>query len=125
MVLEALLAAVDAETLRSKGIDAYLEKGVKLDPAIKTMVLIERLPVPTTVKQSNRLLLCQCALSMSTVPQTLDLLSPLRMEFLPLSESEVSVPTEELQESETVEQMYQFLTEHLVKQVPVVQAQAA
>ena len=128
-VLESLLRAVDRNTLKLTGIDAYLEDDVPLDPHFKLLILIERMPVPKTSRQWEQLLRCQQVLSLPVVAKAEDLLTPLTMTCLPFSEPVTSVQTENQPDKNSAEVEFEHrLERHLdlmIESAFVVQAQAA
>lgn len=80
VALEAYLAAVDTETLQRKGLDAYVQRETSLDPELKLLVLIERLPHPRTPQEHmrRRLLLDELVTLRRTSAH--EFLSPLTLE---------------------------------------------
>ena len=125
LVLEELLKAVDPETLQNKGIDAYLERGVPLDPEFKVLILIERMAVPETPEEWNRLHRCRRAMSIKAVPRTGELLSSFNSQFLAFSEPEVTVEATEYEEIEGVDLLCELINRFVGKPARVVQSQAA
>lgn len=125
LILEQLLQAVDAETLQNKGLDAYLGRDVPLDPGFKVLILIERMAVPETPEEWDRFHRCQRAMSIAAVPESGDLLSPFKTEFLAFSEPDASVDAAEYEEIEGVDLLCELINRYAVKPVRVVQSQAA
>ena len=125
LVLEELLKAVDPETLHNKGIDAYLERDVPLDPAFKVLILIERMSAPETPEQWDRFHRCRRAMSIAAVPQSGDLLSPFKPEFLAFIEPDVTVKATGQDEFEDVDFLCEVISRYVNKLTHVVQSQAA
>ena len=124
IALDHLLPAVDHETLRIKGIDAYVIPSVPLDPAFKLLIAIERMPTPTTPKQWDTFRRYQRALALAQVPTGCVLLTPLEMNFLPSRELDVARPVREIESIESeFEQVCELLNDFSGKKEEIVQSQ--
>lgn len=89
--LEFVLSAVSVEVLRVQGLDAYWQSGTPIDVDLKLLVLIERLPLPTTrAELISWLEIQEELLSLRSLPSE-DLLTPLQLEMHPFGEPEVAV----------------------------------
>ncbi|WP_397570433.1 hypothetical protein [Schlesneria sp. T3-172] len=95
--LESFLTAVSVDVLRIQGLDAYWQRGLPINVDLKLLVLILRLPLPTTRAELVSWLEMQEELfSLQSLPVD-DLLTPLRLEMHPFGEPELAVSTFEVE----------------------------
>lgn len=93
--LEFVLSAVSVEVLRIQGLDAYWRSGMPIDVDLKLLVLIERLPLPTTRAEWISWLEIQKELSTLRSLPSEDLLTPLQLEIHPFGSPDVAASADE------------------------------
>ena len=121
VILESFLAAADAETLQMQGVDAYWKQGSPLHPDLRLLVLAQRISVPKTCRELNRLTRLQVEIASVKDLQTEDLLTPLTLEFPPFVEIDETMASFESQFSDGTELLEESMAVFDVAPPPVVQ----